>query len=124
MFDLSDVTETYKKAAKALTKAVRSADPAAIARARAVYRDLAASESVVTAFGLMRAQHVVAVEHGFTSWANLIAASSIEQRVALTMSRHPELNDFGIGIFGEHRRLSAEEQRAINGISLDINGGL
>jgi hypothetical protein len=49
-------------------KAVRAGDTAAIARVSAVRRDRIAD------FGLMKAQHVVAVEVGFTSWAALIVA--------------------------------------------------
>jgi len=55
--------EHYRKAAKALVKALRAADPAAAARARAVLGARAARPATLAA-----AQLVVAREHGQPSW--------------------------------------------------------
>lgn len=105
----------FTKRAKDLQSRVRSGDADAAARVRRVFADASAkADHELTAdFGLMRAQHVVAVEHGFANWKALVASSGVEARLAITMARHPELNDFGIGLFGGHRNKSAKERSAI-----------
>src|SRR5512134_1307508 len=104
MTDLSSPIEYLRKLAKTLTKQVRDADPIAIARVRAVFFDLAEKTDVDvrSALSLMRAQHVVAVEHGFPKWNDLIDRSQIELHLAITMVKEPALNDFGIGLFFGH----------------------
>lgn len=52
-----------------------------------------------TKFSLMKAQHVIAKEYGFQKWDDLLAATAIQQRLAITMQEHPWLSDFGIGTF-------------------------
>lgn len=49
-------------------------------------------------YGLMKAQQVIAVEHGFDSWNALCAASPIQQRLAITMRKNPLLTVWGIGL--------------------------
>jgi hypothetical protein len=56
--------EHYRKQAKALVRAYRGGDPAATARAEAVLGARARER-----FQLSDAQYVIAVEHGFSSWA-------------------------------------------------------
>jgi hypothetical protein len=58
--------ERYKKDAKALARAHRAGDDIALARARAVLGGRAGER-----FLLSDAQHVVAVEHGYRTWAEL-----------------------------------------------------
>ncbi len=101
----------YRKAAKDLCDEVRTGGHEARRRVGVVFRDLA--ESADAAFGLQRAQHVVAVEHGFTSWQTLLEASPIQQRLAITLLREPLLNDFGIGMFRDHYRLPEADRRAV-----------
>ncbi len=115
MTDLSLPVDHFKKLAKTLNKKVGDAEPDACARVRAVYKD--ASEQtdaeVASGFGLMRAQHVIAREHGFESWSALLASSGIEARLAITMARLPDLNNFGIGLFPDHYKKPKAEQQAI-----------
>jgi hypothetical protein len=61
----------------------------------------------------MRAQHVVAVEHGFQSWEAIAKASSIEVRLAITLAKLPELNTLGIGLLWEQGQQPKVEQQAI-----------
>jgi hypothetical protein len=58
----------YRKDAKALVRAVRAADPAAVSRAEAALGSRARRR-----FVLADAQHVVALESGFRSWRELRA---------------------------------------------------
>lgn len=51
------------------------------------------------AFGLQKAQHVIAIESGFCSWKGLIDAPEIERQLAKVMIEEPLLNSFGIGSF-------------------------
>lgn len=115
MIDLSVPLDYFAKRAKELRSRVQDGDAVALGRVRNVFNDAASKsdQEVVTDFGLMRAQHVIAVEHGFDSWKALTESSGIEARLALTMARVPELNDFGIGIFGGHKDKSHEEKIAI-----------
>lgn len=102
----------FAKRAKELVAGVRAGEPTAVARARSVFTDASSMSDRELAgdFGLMRAQHAIAVEHGFANWKALTDASGIEARLAITMAKHPELNDFGIGLFDGGRGLSAEEK--------------
>lgn len=115
MFDLSSPVEHFKKLAKALLKQVQAQDSSACQRARTVYNDLSAmpDAEIATAFGLMRAQHVVAIEHGFTKWADLLQRSPVEQHIAITMVRLPLLNDFGMGRPSQDRKLPEAERREV-----------
>ena len=56
--------EHYRKEAKAFVRAFREGDPRAIRRAEAVLGTRARDR-----FALSDAQYVIAVEHGYTSWA-------------------------------------------------------
>src|SRR5690349_16819629 len=91
MTELSLPIEHLKKAAKALHKQVRLADPAACRRAGTVFRDFRdrRDADIASDFKLMQAQHVVAVEHGFVKWRNLANASATELRLAITMVKIP-----------------------------------
>lgn len=113
--DLSLPVDHFKKRAKELTALIKSGDAEACQRVRKVYTDAnGKSDSAVAAdFGVMRAQHVIAVEHGFASWEALIKSSGIEVRLALTMAKVPTLTDHGIGIFDGDRKKPLLEQQAI-----------
>jgi hypothetical protein len=99
----------FKKEAKRLAADVRTGSEAALGRVAAVYRDAASLGADV---GLMRGQHVVAVESGFPSWDALVKATAIELRLVITMAAIPALNDFGIGEFDHGRGLSRAERDA------------
>jgi hypothetical protein len=71
-----------KKAAKALAKAVGEGDSDAIARAQRVHRDFSAEN-----FGQMKALHVIATEHGFRSWGELLEAPAEDVYTAITRVR-------------------------------------
>lgn len=60
--------EYFKKKAKKLFRQVRAGDPEALARVQRVLKD-------PTAVSLMRIQHVIAVEYGFSKWEDLIKGS-------------------------------------------------
>jgi hypothetical protein len=106
----------FTKRARELQVGVRACESAAIERVRCIFTDAVnrTDHEVAGDFGLMRAQHVVAVEHGFANWKALADASGIEARLAITMAKHPELNDFGIGLLNGGRNLSTEEKSAKN----------
>jgi hypothetical protein len=77
--------ESYlRKRAKNLKNRFAKGDAEAIARAHAVYADLALDKGE---FSLMRAQHVIAVELGFESWSALNKATPAEQRAAIGRQR-------------------------------------
>lgn len=82
MTDLKKPLEFFKKSAKALVKSAREGDEAAWERARRVIRDFSAPD-----FRLMQAQHVVAVEFGYTSWGKLRDAPAAELYRAITKVR-------------------------------------
>ncbi len=115
MTEISLPTEYFTKRAKALKKQVLAAEPGACARVRNVFADAKNKPDgeLATDFGQMRALHVVAVEHGFESWEALSKASPVEARLAITMQSHPELNDFGVGLFYADYKKSKSEQQAI-----------
>ncbi len=96
----------FKKEAKSLLKQVKLQDSGALKRITQV---LKSSEDIT----LMRAQHVVAVEHGFSKWEDLTRSSSVELHLAITLNKIPQLNDFGIGSFGSNRNLPKAERDAI-----------
>lgn len=112
MTELSLPIEHLKKGAKALHKQVRQAESKACRRARAVFADYRGKPDVTIAsdFGLMRAQHVVAVEHGFTKWQDLAHASATELRLAITMLKIPDLNAYGVGLYSHHASLPVLER--------------
>lgn len=94
-----------KKQAKHLVADALTGSETACARVAAVYGDGAD-------VGLMRAQHVVAVESGFRDWNALLKASAIDLRLVITMAKHPLLNACGIGVIEVGKRLSREERLA------------
>src|SRR6185295_16678234 len=66
--------EQYKKQAKALHKAHKSADPEAVKRIREhhpKFSDVTGSEILKRKFALADAQVVIAREHGFESWPKI-----------------------------------------------------
>lgn len=99
----------FKKEAKRLAADTRTGAEAARGRVTAVYGNAASLGADV---GLMRAQHVVAVESGFRDWNALVQAPSIELRLVVTMAKIPSLNDFGIGDFDNGRGLTRAEREA------------
>jgi hypothetical protein len=68
--------EKYRKDAKRLARAVRGGDTEARVRAGRVVGD-----RVDERFRLSDAQHVLAVEHGYRTWAELVHAETVEERV-------------------------------------------
>ena len=68
----------FKKSAKALLAAVRSRDAAAEERIR-VLRDTPPEELT-----LMKAQHVIALEHGFPGWAKLLETEAASLYAAIS----------------------------------------
>lgn len=115
MTALSFPVEYFRKRAKGLLAQVRAVDVGACQRVRRIYDDMVARSDaeVASSFGLMRAQHVVAVEHGFARWDAMMNASPIEARLAITMNQVPLLNDFGIGIYAGDRKKPKTEQDEI-----------
>ena len=93
----------FRKLAKALLQSAEAQDERALHRWRAVIHG---SGPLV----LMKAQAIIAREHGFVSWDELKDASDIELRLAITMSREPDLNDFGIGLYHDHQRRPRAER--------------
>jgi hypothetical protein len=116
MIDLSVPLDYFAKRAKELQSRVRAGDADACNRVRRVFTDASAKSDSELAehLGLMRAQHIIAVEHSFANWKALTDSSGIEARLAITMARHPELNDFGIGLYGGDKNKSDAEKDAIN----------
>lgn len=91
----------FKKQAKQLLRQVEAGDSPGFTRASAVLKDL-------TDFSLMKAQHVIAVEYGFSKWQELGQATEIQLRLAITMEKESRLTDFGIGVYDERRLTNAE----------------
>lgn len=122
MNDLSNPLSYFAKRAKELQTTAQAGDHAALVRIRDVFNDASgkSDHEVATEARLMRCQHVVAVEHGFANWKALADSSGMEARLAITMAKHPELNDFGIGMLSNGRGLSAEERTAKNAESRRI----
>jgi len=99
----------FKKQAKRLAAEAKVKPGVARARVAAVYRDAASLGANV---GLMRAQHVIAVESGFRDWNALVQAPPIEQRLAITMAEHPALTAFGLGVYEDGVGYSTEQRFA------------
>lgn len=71
MTNSSTPIEYFKKEAKKLFRQVEANDAEALARVQRVLKDL-------VGISLMRAQHVIAVESGFSKWEDLIKTSAVE----------------------------------------------
>lgn len=97
---MSDPVDHLKKLAKGLLKKSQAADPEACRRARQIYGDYKEVQDADLSqqLTLGRAQHVIAVEHGFTNWETVAASTPMAIRLAITMTRITDLNDFGIGL--------------------------
>ena len=78
--------EHYRKQAKALVRAYRGGDPAATARAASVLGARARKR-----FQLSDAQYVIAVEHGFASWAEFRHACEATGLAGLARQERGEL---------------------------------
>lgn len=78
MTNPSTPIEYFKKEAKKLFRQVQANDAGALARARQVLKD---PEDI----SLMRIQHVVAVEYGFSKWEDLMKASAAELQSAISI---------------------------------------
>jgi hypothetical protein len=98
--------EYFRKQAKALTRSVAAADAEALRR---IEKYLKASSSR----GLTNCQYVIAREHGFSKWEDLVQADDIERRLAITMDREPVLNDHGLGIWDGHLKRPPDERARI-----------
>jgi hypothetical protein len=96
----------FKKKAKALKKAVALRDEKAFARVEAVRHAGTAD------FGLMKAQHVLAVESGFENWRQLIAASESELRSAIARDKIPDLSRRVQAVLDQHPYLTSDGFRA------------
>src|SRR4051812_8644819 len=112
MIDLSVPLRYFTQRAKKLQSRIRAGDADACGRVRRVFTDASVKSDRELAgdLGLMRAQHVVAVEHGFANWKALTDATGVEARLAITMAQLPELNDFGIGLFDGYKDRSDAEK--------------
>lgn len=80
MTNLSTPIEYFKKEAKRLIRQVQANDSEALARIHRVLKD-------PTEISLMRIQHVIAVEHGFLKWEDLIKASAMELQAAIARKK-------------------------------------
>ena len=80
MTNLSTPIEYFKKEAKKLFRQVQENDAEALARVRRVLQD---SDDI----SLMRVQHVVAIEHGFSKWEELIKTSALELQSAISKKK-------------------------------------
>lgn len=80
MTNLSTPIEYFKKEAKKLFRQVQGNDAEALARVQRVLKDN-------TDISLMRVQHVVAVDYGFSKWEDLIRASAVELQSAISKKR-------------------------------------
>lgn len=104
--DSSDCLEYFRKQAKLLRNGVKRGDAGPLKR---VERHLGDSGQL----NLMKCQHVIAREHEFSSWNDLVIADDIERRLAITMVREPALNYNGIGGHGTYRGRPPEERQQI-----------
>jgi hypothetical protein len=80
MTNLSTPVEYFKKEAKKLFRQVQANDADALARVQRVLND-------PTEISLMRIQHVVAIEYGFSKWEDLIMTSAVELQSAITRTK-------------------------------------
>jgi hypothetical protein len=76
MTNLSTPIEYFKKEAKKIFRQVQANDAEGLARVQRVLND-------PTDISLMRIQHVVAVECGFSKWDDLIKASTVVLQAAI-----------------------------------------
>jgi hypothetical protein len=115
MIDLPVPLNYFTKRARELQSRIRAGDADACVWVRGVFTDASAkSDHELVDLSLMRAQHVIAVEHGFANWKALPDTSGVEARLPITMARHPALNDFGLGHYGGHKDKSDAEKGTIN----------
>lgn len=105
MSTLLPATDYFKKEAKALLKNLQDEDPTSLAVAKKVFPSK-------DDFGLMNAQHILALKYGFKSWTQLESASPIEQRLALTMEKNPMLcaDGWGVSDFNSCYKVSISER--------------
>lgn len=89
MTTMSTQIEYFKREAKKLFKRVHAKNPEARERVLNVLKE--ASD-----LSLMRVQHVIAVEAGFLKWEDLIRASELELRRAVTRSKNRTATPLGI----------------------------
>lgn len=80
MPNTSTPIEYFKKEAKKLLRQLQANDAEASARVDRVLK-------YPTEITLMRVQHVVAVEYGFSKWENLIKASSSDLQVVIAQKK-------------------------------------
>lgn len=80
MTNLSTPIEYFKKESKKLFRQVQANDAEALARVQRVLKD-------PTDVRLMRVQHVVAVEYGFSKWEDLVKASAVELQAAISRKK-------------------------------------
>lgn len=80
MTNMSTPIEYFKKEAKKLFRQVQANDPEALARVQRVLKDS-------TEISLMRIQHVVAVDYGFSKWEDLIKVSAAELQSAIARKK-------------------------------------
>lgn len=76
MTNLSTPIDYFKNQSKQLFRQVQANDAEALARVRRVLKD-------PKDISLMRVQHVVAIEHGFLKWEDLLKASGVELQAAI-----------------------------------------
>ncbi|MBC96944.1 MAG: hypothetical protein CME63_04300 [Halobacteriovoraceae bacterium] len=76
MTNTSTPVKFFKREAKILFKQVKANDDKALARVTSIIKD---SNKI----SLMRVQHVIAVEHGFSKWEELINSSDFELQNAI-----------------------------------------
>ena len=99
--------EHYRKEAKALVRAFREADGAALRRAEAVLGRRARKR-----FALSDAQYVIAVEHGYASWAELRRAC---EQTGLTDRSN------AVRLAGKPRGWLDVAERVVEEFSLNVN---
>lgn len=80
MTNTSTPIEYFKREAKRLFRQVQASDAEALARVQRVLKE---PEDI----SLMRVQHVVAIEYGFSKWEALIKASAVELQSAMAMRK-------------------------------------
>lgn len=89
MTNQSAQIEYFKREAKKLFRQVEAGEAEALDRVKRVLKH---SEDI----SLMRVQHVIAVESGFLKWEDLIRASELELRRAVTRSKNRTATPLGI----------------------------
>lgn len=80
MTNTSIPIEYFKKEAKKLFRQVKAGETEALNRVRRVLKD---SKDI----SLMRAQHVIAVESGYSKWENLVKASAVELQATISKGK-------------------------------------